>query len=411
MFSMRMLNWLRSVAIVISTLSFCETHSQAAVLTWSGAGTTGNWSTSANWGGVTPNYGDTLVFPAGKPRLTNTNDFVGLIVASIRFTGAGGGYAIYGNSFTLTNSIEATNTSGANTLLGDIVLATTNVTVRVGSGVSLFMDGNLSGSVGLIKIGTGLLEFSGNPANTYSGTTWVNTGSLILNRNGFNNALGGPLVISDGSGTALVQLAQAFELYSYPITINQGGTLDLNGSSDDIGTSLTLNGNASVTTGAGTLTLLPNATVTASPGFLESVAISGNLNVGSSGTCTFNVGFSLGSLSLSAAVSGSAAINVTGTGYLSLSASNSFTGQLNVGGASTLTIYNAYALGATNGAVTISNTSALDINGGLFVNSKTLTNASATTNGSLNLISQGVTGGWNGPVTLAGPVWMSVATN
>src|SRR5262249_15062782 len=153
----------------------------------------------------------------------------------------------------------------------------------------------------------------------------------------------------------------------------------------------------SVTTGIGTLTLIPNATVTANPGFLSSVAISGNLNVSSSGTCTFNVGFSLGSLNLSAAISGSAAINVTGTGYLNMSASNSFTGQLNIGGASTLTINNANALGATNGAVTISNTAALAINGALFVNNKTLTNASAGTNGSLNLISQG-TGGWNGPV-------------
>jgi hypothetical protein len=147
------------------------------------------------------------------------------------------------------------------------------------------------------------------------------------------------------------------------------------------------------------------------PGFLQSDLISGNLNVASSGTCTFNVAFSLGGLNLSAAVSGSATINVAGTGFVTMSASNSFTGQLNVGGASTLTINNAYALGATNGAVTISNTAALDFNGALFVNSKALTNASAATNGSLNLISQGVTGGWNGPVTLAGPVWMSVATN
>src|SRR5262245_59602569 len=86
---------------------------RAATLSWSGSSpTSGNWSDSQNWGFVgTPAAGDTLIFPAAQPRLANTNDISGLIINQIRFVGGGGGYAIRGNSITLTNEIQATNTA------------------------------------------------------------------------------------------------------------------------------------------------------------------------------------------------------------------------------------------------------------------------------------------------------------
>ena len=95
---------------LLSALGVASGH--AATLSWSGgSGASGNWTDIANWGFVgTPANGDTLIFPGGAARVTNTNNVVGLTVNAIIFAGVGGGYNIFGNAFTVTNRIEATNT-------------------------------------------------------------------------------------------------------------------------------------------------------------------------------------------------------------------------------------------------------------------------------------------------------------
>lgn len=398
-------------ALILAAVLSCAGRVEANVLTWTGGGTTSYWSDSGNWGGVgTPNFGDTVVFVGGAPRFWTTNNFAGLVLNRVCFTGASGGYIIYGNAFTVTNAIQTTNVTGVNTIFPDLTLATTNVTVNVSNAATLILEGNVQGSVGLVKTGAGTLEFSGNPANTYLGTTWVNTGTLILNRNGSFNAFAGPLVISDGSATAVVLSAQSDELPGTAMTINQGGTLNLNGFFDDAGTLVTLNGNGSISTGTGTLILPSNATVYANPGFIEADSISGNLNVGA-GPCTFAVSFDVGSLAVGAQVSGSGIINVTSNGFMSLNASNSFTGQLNVQNAAMLTINNNYALGATNSSVTLSNSAQLNVPDGLGVTGKTLIDDSGNTNGSFNLVGANADSGWVGPIVLATQTAVNVASN
>ena len=378
--------------------------SKANTFTWSGGGGNGNWSTAANWGGVgTPNNGDTVVFPGGAARLTNTNDVASLTLSDIRFTGPSGGYNISGNPFTLTNSISSTNTAGANTINNNITLTSSNTTVNVGGGIFLLLDGNVNGPGGMVTTNTGTLEFAGAPPNSFTGTMWVSAGTLILNRNGVNNSLAGPLVISN----AIVQLAQTEELPFTPITVNQGGLLNLNGANDFIGVSLTLNGNGSVQTGSGTLIIKSNAVINANPGFFENDSISGNMSI--AGPCTFSVAFDFGGLSIPATVTGTGPINITGTGFTTLSASNSFTGQLNVLGGQ-LTVNNAYALGATNSSVTLSNTAQLAFTTSLTVSGKTLIDASTTTNGSVNCT--GPNDVWLGPVKLIAPqASIYIATN
>lgn len=398
-------------AFILAGVLLYDGPLQANVLTWTGGGTTSYWSDSGNWGGVgTPTFGDTVVFVGGAPRFFNTNNFAGLVLNRVCFTGASGGFNIYGNALSVTNAIQTTNVTGVNTIFPDLTLATTNVTVNVSNAATLILDGNVQGTVGLVKTGAGTLEFSGPPANTYSGTTWVNTGTLILNRNGFFNSFAGPLVISDGSATAVVQSAQSDELPGTAITINQGGTLNLNGFNDNAGTLVTLNGNGSISTGTGTLSLPSNATVYANPGFIEVDSISGNLNVGA-GPCTFAVSFDVGSLIIGAQVSGSGIINVTSNGFMSLNASNIFTGQLNVQNAAMVTINNSYALGATNSAVTVSNSAQLNVPDAMYVQGKTLIDASGNTNGSLNLVGAGADSDWVGPITLATQTTVNVASN
>ena len=190
---------IRIVAVCAGLLSAAA---YGNTLIWSGVGTNANWNSVTNWGGATPGNGDTLIFPGGAANLLNTNNIAGLTLNQIRFVGAGGGYDLRGNAFTLTNSIMATNTAGANTIENNITLATANVLIVVSNGVSLTLDGTLSGSVGVKKAGLGTLTYQGPSDNIYTGTTLVSGGTLQLNVGGYN-AFGGPLVIGDGPAPAV----------------------------------------------------------------------------------------------------------------------------------------------------------------------------------------------------------------
>ena len=332
-------------------------------MSWSGGSTTGYWSDSANWGYVgVPVNGDTLIFSGGQPRLTNTNNIGSLVLNEIRFAGPSGGYAIYGNGFTVTNSIRATNTAGANTIYNAITFATTNVQINVGA-AGLSLPGYLSGTVGVIKNGTGTLTYSYTGANTYSGTTRVNAGLLALNTGG-GAAFAGPLIVGDGVNAAVVRHLQSFQIPSQPVTVNTNGILDLNGLNDTIGTSLTFNA-GTVQSGAGTLTLGSGNTITVT----DYATLSGNLYIGST-TCTFQ---GTGQLNLSANMSGSAAITKNETMMLYLMGNNTFTGTLTANGGGWVGIISPTGLGATNGGTIINDPAFFAISGSITVTNEALT--------------------------------------
>ena len=371
----------------------------ASILSWSGGGASGNWNDSGNWGFVgTPANGDTLLFVTGQPRPVNTNNISNLTLNQIRFIGAGGGYSIFGNSFTITNSIQATNTSGANTINNDMVLATVDVTVNVSSSLSL--NGMLSGSVGLTMAGAGTLTFSGNPANTYVGTTRVTGGVLVLNRNGFDNAVVGPVIIGTGSGSATLQLAQSSEVgNSVPVTVNAGGTFDLNNRSDGIG-SLDMAG-GTVNSGIATLSVTNGSTFSVSAG--SSSVISGNFNIGNT-TCTWTQA-PFAFISISANVSGAATIIDNGMGEVFLGGSNSFTGTLTVNGGF-IAVGNAWSLGTTNAGTIINEPGTIGVYGGN--GSVNVSGEPLTLNSSIGYTSTyggmygygGNSNSWSGPITL-----------
>jgi hypothetical protein len=138
------------------TLALSTVSSHAATLNWSGgSAASGNWSAVANWSAGVPGNGDTVVFPVGVARPVNTNDLTDLVLSQIQFQGSN--YVIYGNAFTLTNSLASANLAGTNLLYPALTLSNADITLNVGAGANLILRGALSGTVGVTKIGPGTL--------------------------------------------------------------------------------------------------------------------------------------------------------------------------------------------------------------------------------------------------------------
>ena len=222
----------------------------------------------------------------------------------------------------------------------------------------------------MTKNGTGTLTLSG--ANTYTGTTTINAGTL---RYGVNNAIASGAVV-----------------------VNNGGTYDLNNFSDTIG-ALTVNSGATggtVTTGTGTLTLGGNVTST---GGAANATISGNLALG--GNRTFTTTNAADGLTVSAVISGANTLTKAGAGTLTLSGANTYTGTTTIS-AGTLVAASNTALGNTAAGTTVASGATLALPGGITVGAETLSlNGSGVgTNGALRNLSGN--NAWGGTVTLAG---------
>ena len=393
---------IRIVAVCAALLSVAG---YSNTLNWSGAGANANWNNSANWGGATPGNGDTLIFPGGAAKLLNTNNIAGLTLNQIRFVGAGGGYDIRGNAFTLTNSILATNTAGANIIENNITLATSDVLIVVSNGVSLTLGGTNSGSVGVNKAGLGTLIYQSPGDNTYLGTTLVSGGTLQLNVNGFN-AFGGPLVIGDGTGAGspTVQNLQNEEISeTAPITINQNGTLNLTNFSETIGPSLTFS-NGTITTGSGTLYLSANSTITVTNGSVGSFY--GNLNTGSG---TLNLRGN-GYLVLYATVSGSANIVQNDSVTTYWSGANTYTGNYTANGDGYVDLNNSLALGNINNTMTLNGQTWIAIYGNINITNQSLIINSTNPNFAL-FVSGPSTNSWRANFTLGSACSVDIWTD
>jgi autotransporter-associated beta strand protein len=334
---------------------------------WDGS-SSGAWGTGANWqSGVVPVDGDDLVFPSGAARLANTNNLVSRRFRSV--TVGASGYVLRGYSLTLSNGLSAQFTSGASTneipislaapqiiecansggyfyCDGDIDLATNDLTIQ-GAG-HLYLRGAISGSGGLIKNGSGTHWLEGSSANTYTGDTRVNNGTLMLAKTGGNAVTYGELFVGDGLGGAdadLVREQGNFQIGSIPVTVASSGWLDADDYSDTIG-SLTIAAGGHAGSVAGTLTLGGNVKGTGA----GTATIDGNLSLGSA-TRIFDIPSAM-VLLVDASVSGSGGITKTNSGFLGLRGANTYTGVTTVQQGN-VDIYNSHSLGATNGGTVL----------------------------------------------------------
>ncbi|MBL9166606.1 MAG: hypothetical protein JNN07_02555 [Verrucomicrobiales bacterium] len=145
---------------------------------WSGAGTDGLWSNTANWQNGVPQSGDAVRFPAGSAQLSNTNDLSGLVLTELR---------IEANSLRLSGVELALQTgiSYTSQMLGLVVelvlplrLAGPAVEINAAPGCTIRVTGQLSAppTTLLALDGGGDFRFNGPVMGAYQGATWFKRG-------------------------------------------------------------------------------------------------------------------------------------------------------------------------------------------------------------------------------------------
>ncbi|MEZ5387350.1 MAG: autotransporter-associated beta strand repeat-containing protein [Prosthecobacter sp.] len=162
---------------------------RADILVWDAAsGTAGAQDGAGTWTLGAPNWFNQ----------TTTTDDVNWVDGSDAIFGAGNGAAgavTLGGPITLGTLIFNAAGSGTYAISGD--------TLTLGDGVitanaSASISSILAGTAGLAKSGDGVLTLSGSSANTYSGTTSISGGTLLLGKDANVTAIQGDISISNG---------------------------------------------------------------------------------------------------------------------------------------------------------------------------------------------------------------------
>ena len=234
----------------------------AASLTWTGG--TNSLNSATNWvGNVTPTSGDSFIFgSAGAGGLLLNNDLasgafdIGGITyragAAAFVIGNGTAVANAGNPFALTGPVSSSSVTLQTINAPFTVAAVQNISSIVGGG--LLLAGNVSGTGGVVKSGSGTLSLTG--ANSYTGTTTVSSG--ILQVSGPLGTVSASTVVLSG-GNLVVSNANAIDAA-------------VNRLPDTAGIQVTNGGSLTLTNSAG-----PNLNYSEAPGAFTLAA--GNLNL------------------------------------------------------------------------------------------------------------------------------------
>jgi autotransporter-associated beta strand protein len=190
------------------------------------------------------------------------------------------------------------------------------VTVNKTSGSDTF-SGVISGAQGLIKEGAGTLALGG--ANTYSGATAVNDGTITLHNGGGLGDTAAGTTVAAGAQVRLVATNSGFTVGTESLTLSGQG----------MSTGGALRNAAGDNTWQGNITLAANATIGAAAG------TSLTLDVATGGAITaadFNLTFDGAGTNrvLDAITLGSGGLTKIGSGTTILGASNNFTGATTV---------------------------------------------------------------------------------
>ena len=216
---------------------------------WTGLGSNNNWSTSSNWNIRAPQAYDILQF-AGTTRLAPFNDLtIDTPYNGITFNSGAGAFTLNGNRFVLNSGSISNSSINIQTINNDIVLGTNAGTINCATS-SINLNGNISGSGSLTKLGASTLSLSGN--NSYTGNTYINAGIVIA---GNNNPFGtGVAFISSNAGTLTI------DANSIPSTVVINNTLNC----ENINPSIRFNKSTTFNGAVNIITMLGNAGLTTS---------------------------------------------------------------------------------------------------------------------------------------------------
>jgi fibronectin-binding autotransporter adhesin len=335
-----------------------------ATRVWSGLGVDSNWQTAANWAGsVAPSAGDDLVFPGGAAQAaTSNNDFAGgTSFRSITLDGAG--YTLSGNAVVLgAGGLTVDSAAGA----GTDTIALAGLTLGGSSSIT-----NRFAGVGLVinpGIDTGssagnTLTFGGSGSITVNGAV-SDAGSVVVSGPGTLLLTAGGTYAATTINGGVLQLPATL---SGNVTVNFGGTLQLQTGAALTGSLLTLNGGGVgggvVNNTAGALEISSNLTLPIPIALGSNAAI--GVDAGSALTLTSATPLALAGKTLTLNSAGSTTISsALGTGG---SAGNLAVNSALTGGTVKLTGASGY-----NGSTTIAG-GTVDLTGTLASTSYTIT--------------------------------------
>ena len=286
------------------------TKQGTGAMTLSGANTY-DGATNVAAGTVVASNAAALGTTAGGTTVANTatlrinNVAIGTEAVTINGTGFGAAGALQG-------------TGAGASLAGDVTLASASTVGTTAAGDSLTLSGVVGGGNALTKVGAGTLTLSG--ANTYTGATNINAGTVVASNATALGTTGGATVVANTATLRINNVAIGAEA----VTLNGTGV-----------------GGAGALQGIGAASLAGGVT----------------LNTAS----TVGVTAAADALTLSGVVGGGVALTKVGAGTLTLSGANTYTGATNVN-AGTVVASNATALGTTGGATTVAAGATLNIN-------------------------------------------------
>ena len=259
----------------------------------------------------------------------------------LNLTGTTGGGSLDQSGTGLLKFTSALTATG----LGAKTLTLQGSTAGSGELAGAIVDSS-GGATSLTKAGTGTWTLSA--ANTYTGLTTVNAGTLAVGSSG-SLASGNDLTLG-ASGTA--DFANAGQTLGAVSNANAtSNALNFSAASGTV-TLASLSGSGNTTFGS-------NANIGTLSG--------GTVNLGSSSALTVSDGTSAGSIT---GTGGS--LTKTSAGTLTLSGANSYTGTTTVS-AGVLNIQNATALGTTAGGTSVASGAALQVQGDISVGAEALT--------------------------------------
>ena len=390
----------------------------AGTLQIGSGGTTGALSTSS---AITNNAN--LIFNRSNT-ITQGTDF-SAIAGTGNVTQAGSGTTVLASANTYTGATRITagtlqiGNGGTTGALSTSSTITNNGTLDFNRSNDVvqgtdFSAAAITGTGNLTQSGTGNLTL--NAANTYSGATTINSGTLIAS-GGSAIADAGTVILANASGALFsitgsetigslrgggISGGNATIAASQTLTVAETGNQTFSGS---------IQGSGEIAkTGVGTWSLdgtnIYSGATTISAGTLQignggtSGALSTSSAITNNATLSFNRSDTLTQgTDFASVIAGTGALRQSGSGTLVLNGVNTFTGSTTVS-AGTLQISNAGALGGTGGGTSVSSCATLAMSGNITVagESLSLSGSGIGGNGALRSVTGSNT--WNTTITL-----------